>query len=242
MQNNKKMIFIHPLSLRFSIRSIHPKIADGREAEFRDITGKFMGHNPFSREKDYVPNFPDRVPGIPIFQMRCISIGNFGSIFLTLTPALDINLERYKVVNETHDRPLKLLFVCLANLCRSPMAVVIAETVYGELIEAESAGIAPGQGPVFPETAFVLKEFYGAEIFGHRPRHVREFRVADFDGIIAMDSSVFIRLAEMKDIPIDKLYGWEIPDPCGLEVEAYVRTARLIEDNLEKLLEKLESE
>jgi hypothetical protein len=30
-----------------------------------NITRKFKGHNPFSREKGYFPNFPDRVPGMP---------------------------------------------------------------------------------------------------------------------------------------------------------------------------------
>jgi len=53
------------------------KIADSREAKFWNMAGKFMGHNPFSREKGYVPNFPDRIPGIPIFQTGCVSIGNF---------------------------------------------------------------------------------------------------------------------------------------------------------------------
>jgi len=55
-----------------------------------------------------------------------------------------------------------------------------------------------------------------------------------------MDSPVFMRLSEMKEIPKDKLYGWEIPDPCGLGIEAYERTAHLIEDDLEKFVQNID--
>jgi len=58
------------------------------------MTGKFMGHNPFSGEKGYVPNFPDRVPGIPVFQTGRVSIDNLGSriapVFKKVLTELDI--------------------------------------------------------------------------------------------------------------------------------------------------------
>ena len=143
-------------------------------------------------------------------------------------------------MSATNEKPMKILFVCLANLCRSPMAQVIARVAYGGMIQADSAGISPGAGPLFPETAFVLNEFYGANLAAHRPRHILEFPIASYDYIIAMDSPVFMRLSEMKEIPKDKLYGWEIPDPCGLGIEAYERTAHLIEDDLEKFVQNIE--
>jgi protein-tyrosine-phosphatase len=134
----------------------------------------------------------------------------------------------------------KILFVCLANLCRSPMAKVIAEKFYGSFLQADSAGIAPGQGPLFPETTYVLREFYGVKLPNHKPRHVLEFPLADYDYIIALDSGVFVRLSEMKDIPKDKLYGWEVPDPCGEGLEAYERTARRLEEEMDRFVAKME--
>lgn len=136
----------------------------------------------------------------------------------------------------------KILFVCLANLCRSPMAKAIAENFYGKIIEADSAGLAPAQGPLFPETAYVLREFYGLELPNHKPRHVLEYRVADYDYIIALDSGIFVRLSEMSEIPKDKLYGWEVPDPCGEGIEVYERTAYRIEDELEKFVDTIVGE
>ena len=143
-------------------------------------------------------------------------------------------------MNEARPKPIKILFVCLANLCRSPMAEAIARAVYGGMIEADSAGISPGTGPIFPETALILSEFYGVNLSGHRPRHILEFPVANYDYIIAMDSPVFMRLSEMKEVPKDKLYGWEIADPCGLGIEAYEQAAMRIEDALEQFVQTIE--
>lgn len=137
------------------------------------------------------------------------------------------------------DGPLRILFVCLANLCRSPMAEVIVKTFHDGAIAADSAGILPASGPVFPEMAVVVRELYGADLSGHRPRHVLDFPVAKYDFIIAMDSSIFMRLSEMPEIPQDKLRGWEIADPAGLGFEAYERMAFLIEENLENFLDQI---
>jgi protein-tyrosine-phosphatase len=140
------------------------------------------------------------------------------------------------------DSPIRILFVCLANLCRSPMAVVIARTFHEGVIEADSAGVAPAEGPVFPVMAAVVRELYGADMSGHRPRHVLDRPVSEYDYIIAMDSAIFIRLSKMPEIPQDRLLGWEIADPAGLGYEAYEHTAELIEENLENFLDRIGSD
>jgi protein-tyrosine-phosphatase len=138
------------------------------------------------------------------------------------------------------EKSVRILFVCLANLCRSPLAKVIAKTFYDGLIEADSAGVAPGTGPVFPDMAAVVLENYGVDLSDHRPRHVLDYPVAEYDYIIALDSSVFMRLSDMPQIPHDRLIGWEIPDPAGMGMAAYERAAILIEENLEKFLDEAE--
>jgi hypothetical protein len=69
------------------MNDIHPKIADrilsslirskiGVKSGIPGTrSGKFMGHNPFSREKGYVPNFP-----VMSRNSVLLSIGNFGFI------------------------------------------------------------------------------------------------------------------------------------------------------------------
>jgi protein-tyrosine-phosphatase len=145
-------------------------------------------------------------------------------------------------MNEQPEKPTRILFVCLANMCRSPMARIIAREICGESIEADSAGVAPAMGPIFPDTRLYVRDLLGIDLVDHEPRHVLEFPVASYDYIIAMDSTVFMTLTEMNEIPQDKLYGWDIPDPCGLGADAYERTARAIETNLERFFQNREME
>jgi protein-tyrosine phosphatase len=139
-------------------------------------------------------------------------------------------------MSEKRDRPLKILFVCQANLCRSPLAEVIARALHRGEVEPASAGVSPAAGPPFEEAVEVVKKFYGADIRRHRPRHVLDYDVQAFDYLIALDSAVFMKLAAMDEIPREKLYGWEIADPCGLGPSAYESTARRIEKEMESFL------
>jgi protein-tyrosine-phosphatase len=143
---------------------------------------------------------------------------------------------------ETAVQPIKILFVCLANLCRSPLAVALARHRHAPAIEAASAGVSPASGRMFPEALQVIKRVTGQDMSGHIPRHVLDARPQDFDYIIAMDSAVFWRLSEMPQIPQDKLYGWEIADPCGYGLDAYEKTAVQIESCLEQFLLNREME
>jgi len=132
--------------------------------------------------------------------------------------------------------PIHILFVCLANLCRSPLAKAIAEHNLGERVTAESAGVVPSLSRIPEEGIDLIRRLTGTDASGHRPRFVLDYRLDDFDYIIGMDSSVFMRLSAMPQIPKDKLYGWEISDPCGLGIDAYKRTARQIEQDLGQFL------
>jgi protein-tyrosine-phosphatase len=140
------------------------------------------------------------------------------------------------------DKPLKILFVCLANLCRSPMAMAMAGHCHGGAIEASSAGVSPSPTRMLPEALIVVKKLTGVDLSTHIPRHVLEFDVDGFDYLIAMDSSVFMRLSGMPRIPKDKLYGWEVSDPCGLGQDAYEKTAAQIEEYLNQFLLNREME
>jgi protein-tyrosine-phosphatase len=140
------------------------------------------------------------------------------------------------------EAPIRILFVCLANLCRSPLAKVIAQLNLGAGVVAESAGVAPSPSRIPEEGLEMIRRLSGADASGHRPRFVLDFPLDEFDYIIGMDSSVFMRLSDMPEIPKDKLYGWEISDPCGLGIDAYERTAGQIERYLDQFLQNREME
>ncbi|MCX6560422.1 MAG: low molecular weight phosphatase family protein [Candidatus Aminicenantes bacterium] len=144
--------------------------------------------------------------------------------------------------NDPAAKPVKILFVCLANLCRSPMAMAIARRWHAPAIEASSAGVSPSPGRMFPEALLVIRRLTGLDLSTHVPRFVLDSRPQDFDYIIAMDNSVFLRLSGMPQIPQERLYGWDVVDPCGLGIDAYERTADQIESYLEQFLLNREME
>jgi arsenate reductase len=70
-----------------------------------------------------------------------------------------------------------LLFICLGNSCRSIMAEALARHLYGELLEAVSAGLQP-LGRVAPETLEVLAEI-GVPTAGLRSKGLEEIELED---------------------------------------------------------------
>ncbi len=133
--------------------------------------------------------------------------------------------------------PLKMLFVCHGNTCRSPMAMGIARKLLGDRVLAESAGIAPAHSGAAEEAILVMKAMYGTDISDHKPRPVADVDVAAYDFIIALDLSIYTRLKETGRIPEEKLFGWDIEDPIGLGYSVYKRTAAKIENRLNQFLE-----
>jgi protein-tyrosine-phosphatase len=133
-------------------------------------------------------------------------------------------------------RPLKILFVCYGNICRSPMAVGIARALYGEDVDGASAGIAPVGDRPSEEAVIVVQTRYGIDIRGHRPRSLAEVEAAAFDYVIAMDLYVYERIREAAAVPEDRLYAWDVDDPLGRGVEAYFGAAAKIQDRLEQFL------
>ena len=145
-------------------------------------------------------------------------------------------------MNYAKDNPLRILFVCFANMCRSPMAEAIIKKKLGDAVQAESAGIAAHGNAPSQETVELVRALTGADISQYQPRNIYEVDISRFDYILAMDSSVFMKLQEMEPVPKDKLFAWEIEDPCGRGREAYKRVARKIEHELNRFLLNREAE
>lgn len=132
--------------------------------------------------------------------------------------------------------PVRILFVCYGNICRSPMAVGIARALYDGAVLAESAGVAPVGDRPSEESVQVLRTLHNLDIRGHKPRPVAAAGPAGFDYVIAMDLDVYERLRAAGTVPEDKLYAWDVEDPIGRGVEAYFAAADKIRDRLDQFL------
>jgi protein-tyrosine-phosphatase len=145
-----------------------------------------------------------------------------------------------------------ILFVCTANICRSPMAAALFNKTlndkgYKKGWIVESAGTwAPKDQPAADNTQKVLRN-RGLDIGDHRSRSVNRQLMSLFDLILTMEegqkealivefpeySSKIFLLSEVANTHMD------INDPIGLSIVDFEDTAKQIEVYLENGLERI---
>lgn len=119
---------------------------------------------------------------------------------------------------------MQVLFVCVANSCRSQIAEGIAKKMG---LNAHSAGTNPSQ-KVNPNAIKILREMdiNTSKLF---PKSIDEFYDEDFDIIISMGCGV-----SCPSIRIDQ--DWNLDDPVGKDLKFFEETAKKIKQNIIKLI------
>jgi protein-tyrosine phosphatase len=118
--------------------------------------------------------------------------------------------------------PQSILFVCLGNICRSPLAEGIAKQIankQGFDIEIDSCGTGSwhvGEAPCV--NAIRVANEHGLDISMLRARQVTKLDLEKFELIIAFDDKNIRDLMEMGAKNVQKLgaYGYnseDVPDP-----------------------------
>jgi arsenate reductase len=85
-------------------------------------------------------------------------------------------------------RPIKVLFVCVGNSCRSQMAEALANHCGKGRVRAWSAGSRP-LGEIIPQTYEVLEE-KGISLEGHSSKGLNDIPVAEMDVVVGMGCEV----------------------------------------------------
>jgi arsenate reductase len=130
--------------------------------------------------------------------------------------------------------PVRVLFVCLGNACRSPMAEALARHMAPDVIEASSAGLM-ALGYVAQPTHSVLKENgIGSEGLISKP--LRTIDLSKVDLVINLAGRPLENYLDDKALPVE---DWEVGDPYGLDLEVYRRIRDEIERRMEDLIVRL---
>ena len=150
----------------------------------------------------------------------------------------------------------RLLFVCLGNICRSPMAEgafrhVAAEQGVLDRFEIDSAGLGSwhvGQAP--DHRAQKATDQRGIDISGQSARQIRSSDFTSFDLLLAMDGSNYGELAQLapksERHKIRRFLDFaphagtkDVPDPFFGEAEGFDRALDLIDEAARGLLAEL---
>jgi protein-tyrosine phosphatase len=148
-------------------------------------------------------------------------------------------------------KKLSILFVCLGNICRSPMAegllnCLIKEAEYDNYIEVDSAATHNYHNNAPPDKrACFVASSRGIDITKQRSRQITDHDFAKFDLIFSMDESIhknLLRRSRRNDYKIKQLADYIkesdysfIPDPYFGDLNDFENTFSLIKQAVKAL-------
>jgi protein-tyrosine phosphatase len=154
------------------------------------------------------------------------------------------------------EKSTRILFVCLGNICRSPLAeVVVREAARKRSLNHyhfESAGTGNWHvgGRADPRSAGKARE-YDLDLSSHCAQQITARNIADWDWFIAMDGENRSNLLDM-GVPESRLLMMRqfemeadapcVPDPYFGGPDGFEASYQMLAANAQKLLDFLESQ
>jgi protein-tyrosine phosphatase len=150
--------------------------------------------------------------------------------------------------------PIKILMVCLGNICRSPLAEgILASKLPKEKFIVDSAGTGDYHIGKQPDVrSIAVAEKNGIDITKQKARQFSEKDFEDFDYIFAMDNSNQIDILELAktteekakvNLILNELFPAEnvdVPDPYFGVENGFANVYELLNEVCEVIAEKLQ--
>ena len=120
-----------------------------------------------------------------------------------------------------------MLFVCIGNICRSPMAEAYAKKYGSDVIEASSAGVSAALN-THGLTRSVLKE-KNVDLGDHLPTKFRNVNLSRYDLIVNMSGQ------PLGNVGV-RVETWNVKDPMGGDETDFRRASDDIEMKVMNLI------
>jgi arsenate reductase (thioredoxin) len=139
-------------------------------------------------------------------------------------------------MNHRRRPPVKILFVCVGNACRSQMAEAWANYHGRGRVRAHSAGSHPF-GSIIDDTYTVMAE-KGITLDGHCSKGLPDVALGEMDVVVGMGCEVACPVPEGFQ---GRKLQWDIPDPFGERIEYFRKVRDMIEQQVLKLLAEIKT-
>lgn len=129
---------------------------------------------------------------------------------------------------------IKVAFVCVHNSCRSQMAEAISKLIASDSFEAYSAGTET-RPQINQDAVSVIKELYGVDMNTSQKSKLLS-DIPPVDIVITMGCNV-----NCPFLPCKHREDWGLEDPSGKDKSEFVKTAKIIEEKVMNLKNRVNS-
>mgnify|MGYP000939928312 CR=1 FL=1 len=128
----------------------------------------------------------------------------------------------------------KVAFICIHNSCRSQMAEALGKLFASDVFKSYSAGteISP---KINQDSVRIIKKLYGIDM--ERKQYSKLITdLPEIDITVKMGCDVACPIA-----PSDYEEDWGLEDPTGKSDEEFEKTAKIIEEKIKDLSERIKN-
>ena len=127
---------------------------------------------------------------------------------------------------------VKVAFVCVHNSCRSQMAEALGKLLASEVFESYSAGTEL-RPQINQDAVRIIKDLYGIDMNETQKSKLLE-DIPEVDIVITMGCNV-----NCPYLPCKHREDWGLEDPSGKDDEEFIKTAKIIEQNVLDLKKRI---
>lgn len=128
----------------------------------------------------------------------------------------------------------KVAFICVHNSCRSQIAEALGK-IYGEgIFESYSAGTET-KPQINQDAVKVIKQLYNVDMNETQKSKLLS-DIPKVDIVIKMGCNVVCPY-----LPANHIEDWGLEDPTGKPEEEFIKTAKMIEEKIKDLIERIKS-